>query len=356
MNQLTYLVNWGKNKETAWSGTNYSLYKALQKYYDIHDVNLSGNHWVNVFMRRILRMDWMQMGYYRTKMIRHQLRNVKGNVFQFGEYLNDTDSRKTYMYVDCTLGYVDYLRTQLPDIFAVSAYQDIDPTVIDRRMKAQGDYIKNHCSGLFTMGHWLREWLIEQGVDASLVHAVGGGYNVDTQLISPQPKTHNKILFVGKDFKRKGGYITYDAFKLLREQGENVELFVIGPQENPIEDPVAGYHFIGQIPFNEEAKYYNMCDIFCMPSYFEAYGLVFVEALTFGLPCIGRDCYEMPYFIDEGNTGLLLRHDDPHELATLMLTLLRDPAYQHRVSSLRPHYLQEYSWDAVAERMAKVIG
>ena len=37
------------------------------------------------------------------------------------------------------------------------------------------DYIKNHCSGLFTMGHWLREWLIEQGVDANLVHAVGGG-------------------------------------------------------------------------------------------------------------------------------------------------------------------------------------
>ena len=174
MNQLTYLVNWGKNKETAWSGTNYSLYKALQKYYDIHDVNLSVNRWVDAFMRRILRMDWMQMGFYRTKMIRHQLRNVKGNVFQFGEYLNDTDSRKTYMYVDCTLGYVDYLRTQLPDIFAVSAYQDIDPTVIDRRTKAQGDYIKNHCSGLFTMGHWLREWLIKQGVDASLVHAVGG--------------------------------------------------------------------------------------------------------------------------------------------------------------------------------------
>ena len=49
-----------------------------------------------------------------------------------------------------------------------------------------------------------------------------------------------------------------------------------------------------------------MCDVFCMPSYFEAYGLVFVEALTFGLPCIGRNCYEMPYFIEDGKTGLLL--------------------------------------------------
>lgn len=46
MAQLTYLVNWGKNKETAWSGTNYSLYKALQKYYSIKDVNLKGNRWI----------------------------------------------------------------------------------------------------------------------------------------------------------------------------------------------------------------------------------------------------------------------------------------------------------------------
>lgn len=76
-------------------------------------------------------------------------------------------------------------------------------------------------------------------------------------LIAPQPKTHDKALFVGKDFKRKGGYIIYEAFKLLREQGEKVELYVIGPQANPIEDPIKGYHFIGQIPFNEEAKYYK---------------------------------------------------------------------------------------------------
>ena len=57
-----------------------------------------------------------------------------------------------------------------------------------------------------------------------------------------------------------------------------------------------------------------MCDVFCMPSYFEAYGLVFVEALTFGLPCIGRNCYEMPYFIEEGKTGLLRKRIGIHVL------------------------------------------
>lgn len=98
-----------------------------------------------------------------------------------------------------------------------------------------------------------------------------------------------------------------------------------------------------------------MCDIFCLPSYFEAYGLVFVEALSFGLPCIGRDCYEMPYFIEEGKTGLLLNKDDASELAALMERLLKDELIKENVKARRDYYLKEYSWDSVALRMKKII-
>lgn len=157
------------------------------------------------------------------------------------------------------------------------------------------------------------------------------------------------------DFKRKGGFITYEAFKLLRESGEKVELYVIGPSSNPIKSPVDGYHYIGQISFDEEAKYLNMCDIFCMPSYFEAYGLVFVEALTFGLPCIGRNRQEMPYFIKDGETGLLLKNDDPNELANLMLRTLHEKSFSENVLARREQYINDYSWDTVAKRIASVI-
>lgn len=210
-----------------------------------------------------------------------RLRDTKGKVFQFAEVLYNRPGRDTYMYVDLTVSHVNYLRKNQPDVYAVSAYQNSDPRIFEKRAKEQDEYIRT-CSGLFTMGHWLKDWLVEQGFSACRIHAVGGGINVDPSLINLQPKSHNKILFIGKDFKRKGGYITYEAFKLLREQGEKVELYVIGPKQDPIDNPVDGYHFVGQIPFNEEAKYYNICDVFCMPSYFEAYGLVFIEALTFG--------------------------------------------------------------------------
>lgn len=363
MEKLTYLVNWGKNRETAWSGTNYSLYKALSNHYDIKDINLKGNRWMIAFLHKVLQIDVMSIEYYWRHFLSTQLKEIDGKVFQFSEVLSDNDNRKTYMYLDNSVSYVNYLRKERPDIFAVSAFQKTNSKIFEKREKEQDEYMRS-CSGLFTMGHWLREWLINRGFPSERIHAVGGGTNVDTKLINPLPKSHNKILFVGKDFKRKGGFITYEAFKLLREKINNAELYVIGPKKNPIEKPIEGFHFIGQIPFREEAKYYNMCDIFCMPSYFEAYGLVFVEALTFGLPCIGRNCYEMPYFIQDGNspkhsddaTGLLLNHDDPKELASLMLRLLNEESFSRNVIARRQQYINDYSWDTVAGRIAKIVG
>lgn len=355
MKRLHFLVNWGKSKETAWSGTYFSLYKALQRHYDVNDVDLRIFWPVDFLLRRVFRLRGVAMEYWRSRFLRREYRKLKGTVFQFCEILADCKDRNTYMYVDLTVGYVNYMRQNLKSDYLYSGFQNSDQKILQRRGEEQIDYMKS-CSGVFTMGNWLREWLVKQGVPNNKIHAVGGGTNVDISLIAPRHKNHNRILFVGKDFKRKGGHVTYEAFKWLRNHGYEVELFVIGPSCNPIPDAVEGFHFIGQIPFSEEAFFYNMCDLFCMPSYFEAYGLVFVEALTFGLPCIGRDCYEMPYFIEEGKTGLLLRHDDPVELAHLMLRVLQDSSFAENVVQNRAKYIHNYSWDTVADRIAKAIG
>ena len=92
-----------------------------------------------------------------------------------------------------------------------------------------------------------------------------------------------------------------------------------------------------------------------MPSYFEAYGLVFIEALAYGLPCIGRNAYEMPYFIEQGETGFLLEKDHVEELATLIKELLSNERIKKNVIDRRESYLQKYTWDAVAERIYHFI-
>lgn len=92
-----------------------------------------------------------------------------------------------------------------------------------------------------------------------------------------------------------------------------------------------------------------------MPSHFEAYGLVFIEALSFGLPCIGRDAYEMPYFIEEGVTGELIKTESIQELVDKIEVVLNTPSYKDNVMAKREFYLQEYSWDTVAQRISNII-
>lgn len=354
MEKLTYLVHWGKNKETAWSGTNYSLYKALCKYYQVDDINLKFPKLISVFMHRILRLDWFAGGFYELQYFRRKHKYLKGKVLQMSGIVDADSETQSYIYNDLSVSYVEYMKDKLPKVFAVSDFQHANPVLIHKQAVAQAKFYET-CSAIFCMGHWLQKFLVDNGLPESKVVYVGGGVNIDSSLIQPRNKTKNKILFVGKDFKRKGGYVTYEAFRLLREQGENVELYVAGPATNPIQNPTEGYHYMGLVNFDAVAELFNKCDIFCMPSYFEAYGLVFIEALTFGLPCIGRDCYEMPYFIEEGKTGLLLKEDNPQELASLMKKTLQDDSFKKNVAARHDHYLEEYSWDAVARRMKEAM-
>ena len=83
------------------------------------------------------------------------------------------------------------MKDNLHDVFEVSAYQDAYPKVIDKRADLQNKYYKS-CSGIFTMGEWLRDFLIEQGIQKEKVHAVGAGINVKKELIHPQKKTNSK--------------------------------------------------------------------------------------------------------------------------------------------------------------------
>lgn len=98
-----------------------------------------------------------------------------------------------------------------------------------------------------------------------------------------------------------------------------------------------------------------MCDVFCMPSKFEAYGLVFIEALTFGLPCIGREAYEMPYFIEDGKTGYLLRKETPEALSNLIIAAISNKVMRDTVMSMRDTYIREYSWNSVCKRITEII-
>lgn len=361
-NKIYYVVNWGKNKERAWSGTNYGLYKALKNLLEIEDINtykISTENIIKRIFNKIIRKN-NDFGLSEIQKSRRMVEKYISNkkkvpVFQFSEIISDSNGIPTYIYQDLSVSYVKFMFEKYPSIFKVSGFGQIEKKYIEKRENLQMDYYGN-CKGIFTMGQWLRNDLVERcGIPADKVHHVGGGINVDKNLINPQNKTGNKILFIGRDFRRKGGYEVIKAFKILKKDIPNLELYVAGPSSNPIESSIDGYHYLGDCNHKQLSDLFNKCDIFCMPSYFEAYGLVFIEALAYGLPCIGRDAYEMPYFIEDNETGFLLKHDDVSELCTLISKLLKDERIKNNVLKKQDWYIKEYSWETVANRINNII-
>lgn len=356
--KIFFLAEWLKDRPKTWSGTSWGLYTALLRKTSVKDINLNKN-----FVERIWCYVWslLDMGITKIKRQRSYARRMIGNteegkVLQFSEVLYDSSHLKTYIYQDLSVSYIEYIVKYIPEIFAVSAFGHLSIKAIERRALIQNEYYTG-CSGIYTMGKWLANDLVERcGIPSSKVYHVGGGINLDKTLINYGEKQGNKLLFVGRDFRRKGGLLCYDAFCHLKKIRPDVEFYVAGPSTNPFpKNKVSGYYFMGDCDSRKLATLFNLCDVFVMPSYFEAYGLVFIEALTFGLPCIGRNAYEMPFFIENGETGYLLDKDDIGELANLMNKLLCDDRIKQNVRNKRDWYINEYSWDTVAERIIKVM-
>ena len=367
---------WYKDKKKTWSGTAWSLRQAMEPYMQVRDLALSDPLYRKV-IRRLRRKkglipvppmkDRLRLaGRYAEWKHRHKAAR-KMPTFQFGDWPAGTQFT-SYLYQDLSVAAILWLQKEDQTAYRYCEYQQVPVKVLERRAASQLRHYRE--SGMvFTMSRWLSEFLVREcGLPREKVLAVGGGINVDASRIRPGQKEGRRILFVGRNFVRKGGPLVVQAFEILRKKYlPEAELYLAGAKEEDIraalrergitleEADWRAIHLLGDLEAEKLSEYYNLCDVFCMPSYFEAYGLVFAEALAYGLPCIGRDRFAMPEFIENGRTGRLFSGEDAGRLAEELRELLQDPKYREEVAGRREWYLREYSWDRVAQRICSVM-
>ena len=352
-----YFINAWPKLEAAWSGTPMGLYNTLSKRMHLHLLDGCANtnkieNTLNSLSMGLLRLHAIEKLIDRTDIPAHT------PLFAFGEYASSR-VQDTYCFQDLSVDYLLRLRKNNHPA-ASYAFKKVIPTCIaERKNRLAKEFYKN-CAGVFTMSQWLHDDLIHNtGVPAEKVHHVGGGSNIDVSKIDCSRKQGNKFLFVGKVWDHKNGDLVVEAFKKMAKEHpeQNPQLYVAGPEEKPAslegQDNIV---FLGRLTYAQLLDYYNLCDYFVMPSRHDAYGLVFVEALCFGLPCIGKNLCAMPEFIQHGKNGYLIDQDDPAELAEAMKNLLlngREMAAA--VQADRAYYLQTYSWETVADRIMAVL-
>ena len=102
-------------------------------------------------------------------------------------------------------------------------------------------------------------------------------------------------------------------------------------------------HFLGRLEAMapELVGCYASCDVFVMPSSGEGFGVVFLEAMAFGMPVVGGAHGGTPDVIEDGVTGFLVRHGDIERLAQVLAALLRDQGLRHEMGQRARARVQE---------------
>ena len=359
---------WDRVPERSWSGIPWRLRGALERSVDVTDLGvrysavqtlLKYTHFTRPGRWRMTTYQWSPLwDRIVQKKLRSSLRKVQVDaVIEIGD-LARLDV-PYYLYQDLNFEVLE--RFYDPAENRVPYFPGIDLDTIKRRRDRE-QKIYESAAGVFAMSEWFANALVEwSDVSPDKVTVVYAGLNAIEA--SPEKKGWTegrttrdeaaKLLFVGSDFFRKGGDIVLKALALLRREClPNVQLTVAGPDRWPLAaDIPEGVVFAGRCTTADITKLYHEHDLFVMPSRFEAFGIVFIEALAHGVPVIGRSTFAMPEIIRPGKNGALVHTDDPAELASAIMAVLDDPAVRRYTAQTMQDVRARFSWSAVAEHM-----
>jgi starch synthase len=227
--------------------------------------------------------------------------------------------------------------------------------------------VYERAAGVFTLSDRLRRSFIDDfHLTPERVHTVHAGPNFDPAAVPAAGDRHRNqdhpptVLFVGANFERKGGDILLRAFRRVRKLVPGARLLIVGPRDLQVDEPgVELFGFLRKDDPNEWTRLvdaYTRADVFCLPTRFEPFGIVFIEAMFFGLPCVGPDAWAIPEMVQDGVTGFLIPPEDESALTDRLLTLLREPELARRMGRAgREKARSHFTWTAVADRVTQVM-
>lgn len=224
--------------------------------------------------------------------------------------------------------------------------------------------VYRNAAGVFTISDRLRRSFVEDfGLAPERVHTVHAGPNFPGPVPPPAPRPADRpptVLFVGVRFERKGGDLLLRAFGKVRERLPRARLRIVGPRSLEVrQEGVECLGFLRKDLPGDWARLieaYRQADVFCLPTRYEPFGIVFLEAMFFGLPCVGPAAWAVPEMIVDGETGFLVPPEDVDALAHRLVQLLENPELACRLGEAgRVRAERYFTWPAVIGRMTAVM-
>jgi D-inositol-3-phosphate glycosyltransferase len=222
--------------------------------------------------------------------------------------------------------------------------------------------------------------------DAGRIHIIPPGVDVD--FFQPQPRAEARarlglpadqrvLLWVGRMEALKGVDALLRAVALLRDDAPDlfgqVRVVLVGGE--PEDAPDAWNYeqrrlatlraalgvgevvrFVGAQPHALLPAFYAAADVFAMPSHYESFGMVALEALACGVPVVASGVGGLSVLIEDGQSGLLVPPDSPAPLAAALRRVLSDGALAAALADGARQRALRYAWAAVVAALWGVYG
>ena len=181
------------------------------------------------------------------------------------------------------------------------------------------------------------------------------------------------ILFVGRLEWGKGLGTLLAAINLVRQEVSNLKFLIVGGKifgRNKNSADLAEYdrlqamvekkhmgnfvRFVGNIENRALSYFYRAADLFCVPSYYEGFGLVALEGMANKIPVLASNTGGLASIIKPNETGFLAEPKDPEDLKNKIVKIYKDRELAQQVTEKAYQEVTEkYSWKKIAEDISR---
>lgn len=208
--------------------------------------------------------------------------------------------------------------------------------------------------------------VIPCGVDLKLFHPIPRD---EAKAYLEMPQDHTMVLFVGRIEPLKGIDVLIEAMALLLkdkdELSDEICLCIIGGDPDADADTLNRemsrlqrmretlgiadvVTFLGKRAQDTLPYHYSAAEVCVVPSHYESFGMVALEAMACGTPVIASKVGGLTFTVRDGRTGFLVPSDDPRALADQLSLLLTDGNLRRTMGQQAVQLSERYSWSIVA--------
>ncbi len=113
--------------------------------------------------------------------------------------------------------------------------------------------------------------------------------------------------------------------------------------------------FLGYVPHEQLAKYYNIADIYVLTSIWEEWSNTIMEAMASGVPVIATNVGGNPHLVKDKQTGFLVPPKGPHVLAEKIRYVLDHSNEMKKITSNAYASIKKFSKEDIGELHKKMI-